>query len=420
MKKSPHGRIPPAITITPTLEKEATEMQSIPTLKHTPGLLTPGTKRKHEDDIDDFDYAKYKFKKKWAMKVQREKQLAAQMCLGSTEDTPPPTPTSPGYTCSTIGGTNTPSSSPLPSTVFKFDFMKNGFDSTPSTPLSIDSNRTSSPCNRISSPSMRLHSPGYRTLSPGPRSATFPQSKRTVSPTTRPMSARLSPEKTLGMRYRAPPSVFTFDNAPTYMYRTLPISSFSSTIPTFPSASTSSTSNIFRSVTELSKSHCQTQNNDAKLHQANQRISQSNGCIDLTMPKTIDQSKERFEAQEDVPIDYSIKSSGAPERQVDCKFVAQSLPVHSSSNSGNDDLRLFITDLPKDPRDWSRQDVGNWLKYMKYCRGIQGIKEERFPMNGKGICLMDLNMFQYRVPQGGQMLYRDFEMRLCAAVNGVH
>ena len=39
-------------------------------------------------------------------------------------------------------------------------------------------------------------------------------------------------------------------------------------------------------------------------------------------------------------------------------------------------------------------------------------------MNGKALCLMDASMFLYRVPEGGEVLYQDFQCRLQRAVNG--
>ena len=33
-------------------------------------------------------------------------------------------------------------------------------------------------------------------------------------------------------------------------------------------------------------------------------------------------------------------------------------------------------------------------------------------MNGKGLCLMSLDMFAERVPLGGKLLYKDFKIRM--------
>jgi len=41
---------------------------------------------------------------------------------------------------------------------------------------------------------------------------------------------------------------------------------------------------------------------------------------------------------------------------------------------------------------------------------------DRFPMNGKALCLMSAAMFLYRVPRGGHRLYADFQRRLLTAL----
>ena len=40
-------------------------------------------------------------------------------------------------------------------------------------------------------------------------------------------------------------------------------------------------------------------------------------------------------------------------------------------------------------------------------------------MNGKAVCLMSVQMFSNRVPLGGKLLYRDFQIRLAKAVNNL-
>ena len=39
-------------------------------------------------------------------------------------------------------------------------------------------------------------------------------------------------------------------------------------------------------------------------------------------------------------------------------------------------------------------------------------------MNGKALCLMTMEMFCQRVPLGGKMLYKDFQLRLSMALYG--
>lgn len=69
-----------------------------------------------------------------------------------------------------------------------------------------------------------------------------------------------------------------------------------------------------------------------------------------------------------------------------------------------------------DPRNWNRADVARWLTMMSYKHHIQELKPERFLMNGKGLCLMTVDMYLNRVPLGGKLLYRDFQIRLAKAM----
>ncbi|EDW02183.1 ETS homologous factor [Drosophila grimshawi] len=74
--------------------------------------------------------------------------------------------------------------------------------------------------------------------------------------------------------------------------------------------------------------------------------------------------------------------------------------------------------LPLDPRDWTRADVWKWLINMAVSEGLEVTPElpQKFPMNGKALCLMSLDMYLCRVPVGGKMLYRDFRVRLARAM----
>lgn len=44
------------------------------------------------------------------------------------------------------------------------------------------------------------------------------------------------------------------------------------------------------------------------------------------------------------------------------------------------------------------------------------VDPERFNMNGKALCLMNMDMFINRVPTGGKLLYKDFKLRLHKAL----
>jgi hypothetical protein len=53
-----------------------------------------------------------------------------------------------------------------------------------------------------------------------------------------------------------------------------------------------------------------------------------------------------------------------------------------------------------------------WLKWSSKMYNIKSIDFDKFRMNGKGLCMLPRNGFQYRVPSGGEQLYEDFQMRL--------
>ena len=80
--------------------------------------------------------------------------------------------------------------------------------------------------------------------------------------------------------------------------------------------------------------------------------------------------------------------------------------------------QINIYNFCTDPRVWSRLDVLTWLQHMK--QNVYGLDAERFRMNGKALCLMTPDMFAYRVPNGGLVLYKDFQMRLCVALARQH
>lgn len=69
-----------------------------------------------------------------------------------------------------------------------------------------------------------------------------------------------------------------------------------------------------------------------------------------------------------------------------------------------------------DPRTWSRDDVHRWLHHVSEAHQLPRVFPERFLMNGKALCLMTLDMFVQRVPLGGKLLYKDFQLRLCNAM----
>lgn len=81
--------------------------------------------------------------------------------------------------------------------------------------------------------------------------------------------------------------------------------------------------------------------------------------------------------------------------------------------------RIASDGLPIDPREWTRSDVWMWLNSLAQSEGLPLNTElaQKFPMNGKALCLMSLDMYLSRVPVGGKMLYKDFRIRLARAMN---
>ena len=72
--------------------------------------------------------------------------------------------------------------------------------------------------------------------------------------------------------------------------------------------------------------------------------------------------------------------------------------------------------LSLDPRSWLREDVQTWIRHMVESHGLPLVQTDRFLMNGKALCLMSMEMFCQRVPLGGKLLYKDFQLRLATAM----
>lgn len=60
-----------------------------------------------------------------------------------------------------------------------------------------------------------------------------------------------------------------------------------------------------------------------------------------------------------------------------------------------------------------------WLGNIAQSEGLPLTTElaQKFPMNGKALCLMSLDMYLSRVPVGGKMLYKDFRIRLARGMS---
>lgn len=120
-----------------------------------------------------------------------------------------------------------------------------------------------------------------------------------------------------------------------------------------------------------------------------------------------------------------VESLSMPLQPINCSFDAnESCAMTSSLSADIHHERTLTSALPADPRLWTRSDVHTWLLHQTSvdCQQQQqqqpsiDVDVDRFRMNGKALCLMTSEMFAYRVPRGGHLLYKDFQTRLCRAV----
>ncbi|XP_067631680.1 ETS homologous factor [Eurosta solidaginis] len=121
-----------------------------------------------------------------------------------------------------------------------------------------------------------------------------------------------------------------------------------------------------------------------------------------------------------------LQSPNTPAHSPSNHNINNSNHINSNNNNFNTILsqhtsalqQLGSDGLPLDPRDWTRADVWKWLINMAVSEGLEVTPElpQKFPMNGKALCLMSLDMYLCRVPVGGKMLYRDFRVRLARAM----
>lgn len=69
-----------------------------------------------------------------------------------------------------------------------------------------------------------------------------------------------------------------------------------------------------------------------------------------------------------------------------------------------------------DPRVWTKWEVLEWLKWATERYNVRDVSADKFLMNGKGMCMLSPEGFMFRVPRGGDALYKDFHRRLTTAI----
>lgn len=105
--------------------------------------------------------------------------------------------------------------------------------------------------------------------------------------------------------------------------------------------------------------------------------------------------------------------------QMQQQYHQRSSPRKMMTKHNSSRQRKGSDGLPMDPREWTRMDVWMWLNNLAQSEGLPLTTElaQKFPMNGKALCLMSLDMYLSRVPVGGKMLYKDFRIRLARAMS---
>ncbi|CAD7078098.1 unnamed protein product [Hermetia illucens] len=126
------------------------------------------------------------------------------------------------------------------------------------------------------------------------------------------------------------------------------------------------------------------------------------------------------------PLDLSNVNVCARDSDLRWNKMPTSISASTTSSSGASiskkpaqEIQMGSDGLPIDPRDWTRADVWKWLINLAISEGLDATPDlaQKFPMNGKALCLMTLDMYLSRVPVGGKMLYRDFRVRLARAMS---
>lgn len=164
---------------------------------------------------------------------------------------------------------------------------------------------------------------------------------------------------------------------------------------------------------------------NSSLHDRARLFARIPPCIDLSaVTNCASETEKRWKSINQNGSNFNkplhVKTSNIENTTV-VKMGADGLPI------GELNLRLVcvmsIFHVPTkclflDPRDWTRQEVKLWILNLGKSVGMDAQHiADKFKMNGKALCLMSVEMFLSRFPEGGKMLYRDFRLRLTRALS---
>ncbi|XP_054715715.1 ets DNA-binding protein pokkuri-like [Uloborus diversus] len=73
---------------------------------------------------------------------------------------------------------------------------------------------------------------------------------------------------------------------------------------------------------------------------------------------------------------------------------------------------LLPSNIPQDPRQWSRQNVFTWLEWCVENFSLPPFDIDKFYMNGRGLCLLKKNDYCERAPRCGDVLFNALQILL--------
>lgn len=145
-------------------------------------------------------------------------------------------------------------------------------------------------------------------------------------------------------------------------------------------------------------------------------------CIDLSaVTNCVSETEKRWKSNNQNGSNFNkplhVKTSNIENATV-VKMGPDGLPIGELLVTKNINHHIFTFDRFLDPRDWTRQEVALWILKLGKAEGVDAQHiADKFKMNGKALCLMSVEMFLSRFPNGGKMLYRDFRLRLTRALS---
>jgi hypothetical protein len=140
-------------------------------------------------------------------------------------------------------------------------------------------------------------------------------------------------------------------------------------------------------------------------------VSQCTGVPSITGFRTDSVYQRERSASDTSPT--QVVSPTADSTVLSTQGNSSSSSVSSSTMSQSDKRRRpsaassLYNSLPKNPLQWNPEHVQRWLHALSLKHGLHELDSSRFKMNGRGLALMKLKGFQYRLGEYGVLAYED-------------